>query len=221
MTTTFLTAIKQKSEADKSKLVPSTPLPPVVLPPSIARRLGVTSLTPIARIQMPQLANFSASPLYSDNMQAVTPEPIPEPMPEPTPEPILTVRIEVVANRNRLDVYFSAKPSADIREYLKRKSFRFNDDRLCWYNQDNQINRNFLTQMFNAQFDEPYISDEIETPKTTETTELEVKHEAFTSQKFELYKEQVNQLSLKLQVDPADLMILAVSALYDKTFNIM
>lgn len=142
------------------------------------------------------------------------------------------IRVERVLNRNRLDIYFPQKPTEYVRSLLKTHGFRFNDERVCWYHQDNLQNREFLVRQFNASF-----SDSAEVPQSTESHDSESAHsqgrvealqstgndpekDSGDSETWQRFKMQVNALQSELGLDSADLMVTAIDCLYKKTLNI-
>lgn len=166
----------------------------------------------------------------------VKPDPVVTPVPvDPVPTQ-LTVKIERVVNRNRLDVYFSDVPSVEIRDSLKDQGFRFDGERKAWYHKDTLLNRLFLHNTFGAPdlltIETPnFDSDGINTTDTGERVgdtiippqnqDLETEEDSEkVSEEFKQYKRKVNALVEELKLDPADLMIRAIGCLYDQTFRI-
>lgn len=153
--------------------------------------------------------------------------------PEVTP---ITVKIERVVNRNRLDIYFSDIPSVEIRDSLKNQGFRFDGERKAWYHKDTLLNRLYLHTTFGApdlltmetlNFDSNEIKDTDtgdrvgDTSKTPQNPILETEDDSEkVSEEFKRYKMQVNALVEELKLDPADLMIRAIGCLYDSVFRV-
>lgn len=182
------------------------------------------------------LKNKSAT-IQATQFTPVKPDPIVAPVPVQDPIPVpITVKIERVLNRNRLDVYFSDIPSVEVRDNLKDQGFRFDGERKAWYHKDTLLNRLFLHNTFgapdlltvetpNSDYEplihtvpEERIGDTIKTPQIVnlETEEDSEK----VSEEFRRYKMQVNALVAELKLDPADLMIRAIGCLYDSVFKV-
>lgn len=127
--------------------------------------------------------------------------------PDTKPDPI-TVRCERVLDRNRIDLFFSAIPSEETRTLLKDQGFKFNPDSKAWYHKDCLVNRMFLT----ATFDLPDLMQDVynDDPKMDVKTNIN---------SYATYKDQVNALLTELKLDCADLMIVAIDSLYNRTFK--
>lgn len=172
---------------------------------------------PIATIPMPpklNTANGIIKAIQSGQVQTT-----------PKPDDKLIVTINVELSRNRIDIFFNRIPDEGIRSELKKQGFWFSSTANNWYHKDTPKNREFLVKQFNAEFpiDESNEPDEIEITSVDSVTLTSVNkpisYKSETSSNFDRYKEQVNKLSEHYQVDPADLMVLAMDALYTRTFN--
>lgn len=161
----------------------------------------------------------------------------------------LTINIQLVSSRNRIDIFFSAIPSEDIRTDLKRFGFKFNPDSKAWYNKDCENNRDILRAMFNADL-EPYQGIALSTlvdspppgmnrdgqectgcsdglPKHTCETYTDVPPvqplielcEAPIEPELAKFRTQTNQLMEQLNLDAADLMLAAIDCLHRQTFR--
>lgn len=135
----------------------------------------------------------------------------------------LIVTVDRVLNRNRLDIFFNQKPSEDILTLLRLHNWHFRPSDKAWYHQDNETNRMFCEQTFNASFsdsgdvsqgeseDRADFSDSVTLTSST--------NESGEQSAFEIYKQQCDELIAHLGVNPADLALIAVSALHKATFN--
>lgn len=126
--------------------------------------------------------------------------------------------LEIVINRNRLDVYFDIKPTNYQRNLLVTQGFRCrkeaNDDgsiNYTWYHQNSEDNQKFLRDNFRTISPDFW---DIEDPKLEIVDPL-----ASADETFREYVRKVNALSAHLKVDAADLTIKAIDCLYDVTFN--
>lgn len=126
--------------------------------------------------------------------------------------------LEIVINRNRLDVYFDIKPTNYQRNLLVNQGFRCrkepNDDGsigYVWYHQNSEDNQKFLRDNFRTISPDFW---DIEDPKLEIVDPL-----ASADETFREYVRKVNALSAHLKVDAADLTIKAIDCLYDVTFN--
>lgn len=127
--------------------------------------------------------------------------------------PKMTVNIERVLNRNRLDIFFSDIPEKSVRTTLKDKGFRFDGERKAWYHKDTLLNRLFLADTFGA--------DELRTLDTPAdvaipSTDTDVEY----SSEYQAFKSQCNALQSELKLDAADLMLKAIECLYNHTFKV-
>ncbi len=132
-------------------------------------------------------------------------------MVDPVPAPI-TVRCERVLNRNRLDLYFSAKPSKETRNELKDQGFTWDDSRQCWRHQDTTINRLYLADKFNL--------PELMQDKFNDEAKDEDETKQDFSPHYMRFKNQVKSLQEHLKIDAADLMLQAIDCLYTQTFKV-
>lgn len=196
MTTAFLNALKTKSAALQTQLEQPK------------------QIKPIASIPMPQMVQ--------DLNKLIT-------------------SVNVVANRNRIDVLFNRKPDQEILDSLKENGFRYNPTTRAWYHQDNKFNRTYLALFFGADFPieeteysdfnentadsndpDPDFSQSVTLTATTNDADqpsVPISYQPKDSPNFERYKDQVNKLSEHYTIDPVDLMMLAIDALYTRTFN--
>lgn len=62
-------------------------------------------------------------------------------------------RVEIMVSRNRLNVYFAEKPTAETRASLKRQNWEWIDSRLCWEHSDTESNREYLRQVFGVEIE--------------------------------------------------------------------
>lgn len=124
-------------------------------------------------------------------------------------------RIERILNRNKLHVYFEHEVTTDAKQCLESRGFMFNPSLNCWHNQDNSENIDFLIEKFGA-------PDSLRTATLSNSkvsTEPEQTEHTSHSEPFLKYIRQVDALKEALKIDSADLCMLAVDCLYNKTFN--
>ena len=144
------------------------------------------------------------------------------------PEPVVPLQVGVqrILDRGRLDLVFNRKPEDWVLADLKAAGFRYNPADRTWYHKDTAENRAEVTKMFGATFDEVMFDD---AGNDAEAELVEIQSEApvmpqtieqvsYTPE-FVKYREQVNQLIERLQIDPADLLLVAIDCLYRKTFE--
>lgn len=185
--------------------------------------------------------NARAEALETDRLKAKTEKIKPVANVPATPKPTeITVRVELVENRNRIDLFFSAVPSDAVRKDLKARSWRWNGDRACWYNADNDLNRAYLVANFGANFDSDDSDDSSAPPAITDAVGLaqySPKAEAPApeiqvsdsdaggtigtgeSAEWLRFKRQVTELQSELKIDAADLMLMAIDSLHKATFG--
>lgn len=192
MDTNFLNALKTKSQVIDSNLKKNVP---------------------IAKPQPTQLAKVIND--YKDGNYTVIGEGTDKLI--DSKHAILT-GLEIVINRNRLDVYFDIKPTNYQRNLLVTQGFRCrkeaNDDgsiNYTWYHQNSEDNQKFLRDNFRTISPDFW---DIEDPKLEIVDPL-----ASADETFREYVRKVNALSAHLKVDAADLTIKAIDCLYDVTFN--
>lgn len=159
--------------------------------------------------------------------------------PEPTPEPV-RVTVDIVANKNRIDVYFSAKPSDSVLSELRSKGFHFRPSDKAWYHQDNTSNRAFLIERFNAHIeielsklaaldddlDQVLTDAEIKAAcaKNAPTLDAEDIIEAYAAAEPEVvevkseYHRIIDALCEHFGESPADVCVRAVKLLHSETF---
>ncbi len=120
-----------------------------------------------------------------------------------------TLIIERVLNRKRLDLFFSSKPDADTLESLHNCGWCYRGTDKAWYHVDTERNRHYLKRKFNISVseDSDHIADDAVTVNEPESKD---------SPEFAEFKRKVNILVEHLNVSPADLMILAIDALFEK-----
>lgn len=123
---------------------------------------------------------------------------------------------DIVTARNRLDISFpDGKPEQEIIDALKFYGFRWNRASQCWFHQNSEENREILKTLFGMIFDD---SDPL--PVKIEEKPAE-ESQAPASPEFQKYKDQVDTLIDVLGVRPADLMLLAIDALYREKIDTM
>ena len=131
------------------------------------------------------------------------------------------ITVDIVENRNRLDVIFSSKPTSQVLAKLKFNGWRFNGDGRYWYHKDTTANRVFLAETFGV-FLEPGPKISAIVVEGTEQIPSISQQEAITKiidSAFARYKLQVDQLSEKLGIDLTAILFKAVDLLYGEVFK--
>ena len=130
---------------------------------------------------------------------------------------VVTLRVELVVNRNRIDLFFSDKPEARVLELLKLNGWHFRPSDRAWYHQDNLNNRKFVSQELS---NDPSLLDQTYDDQGPAMISSDVEEESKDlPDSFLIYKRQVNDLLAELKIDSADLMLLAISKLHDQIFT--
>jgi len=138
---------------------------------------------------------------------------IPTPKPDPLPAYAPIVNIDLVLNRNRIDVFFNEKPSDEILCGLRGQGFHYRPSDKAWYHQDTQTNRDFLNSLLKCDIAQKgIVSGDIE-PSTDYRPSEEL------SPEFVKFRSQTNELLEHLKCEPADLMLIAIDALHKSTFS--
>lgn len=126
-------------------------------------------------------------------------------------------RIEVVVNRNRLDVWFTDKPCQEFRAILKAFNWYFSPERgNSWYNKDTPENRQFLISRFGisgSQFEQNEPVPEL-VPTDEPIPAMDHAEERFIK-----YRDQVNQLCEHYGFDKYELLYFAIDRLFKETIN--
>lgn len=146
----------------------------------------------------------------------------------------LTVTIDRVLNRHRLDVFFNQKPSEEILKSLRAHDFHYRPSDKAWYNKDTETNRIFLEYAFGAHFvdssdvedsksyevSDNSILDNVVVPENSVTlTSVNNEKDLEVSPQFAKFRSQTNELLEHLKCEPADLMLIAIDALHKQTFS--
>ena len=151
----------------------------------------------------------------------VAPKPTPAPMARVVPENKQIVSVSIVMDRNRLDVTFSIKPDSATLASLHAWAWHYRPSDKAWYHLDCEANRQYLRDTFGLDIDKrvdhndanPLLGyDRLVRDVPTASVEVE------SSDRFEMFKRQVNELSDTLKLDPADLMLEAIACLHKATF---
>lgn len=134
-----------------------------------------------------------------------------------------TLIVERVLNRNRIDLFFSNKPDQKILDSLNNHGWHYRGKDKAWYHQDSEENVLYLCKMFN-------VGAELHEYKKTSTGKIEPDTELIYSEpvqvtanseitdtpQFTEFKRKVNLLVDHLKIDMADMMLLAIDALFAK-----
>ena len=138
---------------------------------------------------------------------------------QPESQEPLKIDIDLVLDRNRIDVRFNRNPGEAICSTLKAAGFRFKAHmNKAWIHKDTDENRRFLNREFNADLemkDSPKPALQLmPAPEPAAPVQPSTQDTAF-----EHYKWQVDQLMDHFKVSAADLQLLAIDVLYRETFN--
>jgi hypothetical protein len=140
------------------------------------------------------------------------------------PKPVILqqVTIDLVLNRQRIDVFFKLMPDRDTLDWLHDNGFRYRREDRGWYHQDNPGNRAKLKARFNATFiDSGEVTPEVKPVQIVEpekpAEDADLRDNDMTP--FGCYKRQCRALCEHLKIDMADLALLAIAKLYERTFE--
>lgn len=156
--------------------------------------------------------------------QAIKPQPKPKKNTGSAPTNIMDftkdldpirVTVDVVLDRNRLDVFFSRKPDAMVLDDLRNNGFHYRPTDSAWYHKDTKQNRELLNNRFNAGLE---IEQENQ-PVIEVVPEVVPSAEIIEDTPFENYKRQISDLMQELRLEScADLQLLAIDCLHRQTF---
>lgn len=136
-----------------------------------------------------------------------------------------TVTVDIVINKNRLDVFFSEKPSEQDLETMRNGGFHFRPKDKAWYHKDSKENREYLTQNLGIKFDtiqdapQPAIAAPIASAPLAQSGNEEQSQDSALelSPDFIRYRKQHAELISIFNCDPIDLHMKAIDALYNAT----
>ena len=132
---------------------------------------------------------------------------------------VQAVTVNIVVDRNRLDIFFAIKPDSATLASLHAWAWHYRPSDKAWYHLDCEANRQYLRDTFNLDIDskvDPVVdSNPLLGVDAVPTANVEVE----SSDRFEMFKRQVNELSEGLKLDPADLMLEAIACLHKATFT--
>lgn len=169
-----------------------------------------------AKRTIPQQTETKPKPKPIPVVAPIQPKPIAIPGVNVTAKPTLTV--ERVINRKRIDLFFSSKPDDDVLGSLHGNGWRYRPSDKAWYNKDDECTRHYLKMKFNIELEE---ARSVEMPVEFKPDEhhKELKPTPVvgdSNPKFEQFKSKVNRLIEYFKIEPADLMLLAIDALFEK-----
>jgi len=163
----------------------------------------------------------SNSPNLTDNPVLAT---IPETQSDNSIEP-LGLKVDLVLNRNRIDLYFTRKPSQYILDMLHSQEFHYRPSDLAWYHKDSQMNRAWINNVFGTDLiitDAPDYKplQAPETPQTETQAQLPIDPiPSIPNTPYDLYKKQIDELTKHLNIDASDLQLMAVNHFHKFTFS--
>jgi len=134
-------------------------------------------------------------------------------------------RVEISINSKRLDLYFTGKPSEQVRTDLKANGFWFNPTTKAWYHKDCQANRDFIKDYFKFEIQDLDDSFKDSGAVSYEMSAVDQKPKSALSDTdypatYQAYKKQVDELMKALEItEPADLMLIAIDKLHKDTFE--
>lgn len=144
-----------------------------------------------------------------------------EPVKQPEPKPVgPEVTIEINDTKNRIDIFFSAKPSELILNKLRCAGWHFRPTDKAWYHFDSDEHREFIRDNFNVELDNrsPEIVTRSEPAVTPALPEPATPSDSSDGEPYSTYKRQIAELLAALKIDCADLQLLAIDTLHRKTF---
>jgi hypothetical protein len=161
----------------------------------------------------------------------------------PTPAPVsfldILDRVEIVANKKRLDLYFSTVPSESQRDQLKAAGWWYNPTDRSWYHADRLENREWIARWIGVSL-ESYPAPTVAPVVTPAPTVAPVVTPAPTvapvvtpaptvapvvtpaptvADELSRYRSQVDELIGHLKICPADLQLLAIDRLHKAEFS--
>ena len=145
---------------------------------------------------------------------APTVAPVVTPAPTVAPRSFLDIldRVEIVANKKRLDLFFSEVPSESQRDTLKGAGWWYNPSDRSWYHADRPENREWIARWIGVSL-ESYPAPTVAPVVTPAPTVAPV------SDEFSRYRAQVDELIGHLKISPADLQLLAIDRLHKAEFS--
>ncbi len=156
------------------------------------------------------------------NVAALPVPPIAAPIvttPVLTPAPIqnyangpLEVTIELPQGSNRIDVFFSRKPDADILSKLRDAGFWYRPSDKAWYHKDSECNRQICRMLFGAEI-EDYDTKQLEVVEAAPIVDDS------EESSYDVYKRQCDELVKALGLEFPDLALHAIDCLHRQTFK--
>ena len=116
--------------------------------------------------------------------------------------------VERVINKHRIDLFFNSKPDDVTLAALHKNGWHYRPSDKAWYHKDATEQHVFLELELGIVIEEKKLEEPPIADSFTQNTEELPEYTEF--------KRQVNVLVEHLKVSPADLMLLAIQALYEK-----
>lgn len=161
------------------------------------------------------------------NVAALPVAPIAAPIVVPpvlTPAPIqnyaatsLQVTVELPIGSNRIDVFFSRKPDADILSKLRDAGFWYRPSDKAWYHKDSECNRQICRMLFGAEI-EDYDTNRIYAEDKVTVANAPIVDNSEESG-YDVYKRQCDELVKALGLEFPDLALHAIDCLHRQTFK--
>lgn len=140
----------------------------------------------------------------------------------------ITVKIDHVINKNRLDIFFSARPEQDTIHILKSNGWYYRGKDLAWQHQYKQENIRFIQEKIIPFFEcDSYpvmeVTEKNEPQIDTPLNDLDEPLPSVCTNdhlvKFETYCRQVDYLKLQLKIDLQELLYQAIDHYYNITLD--
>lgn len=133
-------------------------------------------------------------------------------------------RVDIIAARNRLDLYFNCIPSLQLRVAMKAHGFRYRSDPIpAWYHEDTIANRAFLNAAFNLDIDTTSDLSPVPPPPPLVINVAPiapiVDQRSEVPENYRKYLQQTSELLAELGIEFADLALVAVDCLHKQTFS--
>lgn len=138
------------------------------------------------------------------------------------------VAVDILENREKIEIRFSQKPGKAVRERMKAMKFWYRPDDFVWEVRDTDESRGFIAKEFSVELKTKseeraealapamplnlVVVPEVEPAKPSNLPDL-------TLQTYDTYKQQCSELIKALGVDPGDLPLLAIGYFHKLVFS--
>lgn len=117
----------------------------------------------------------------------------------------------------RIELYFDAIPSGQVRQAMKDVDWWFDPEKKCWHNFDTALNRAWIEKFFGIELPAP---EPVTIPEPAQVEEKVAVYTAeFMTADYARFRSQVDELQRELKIGAADLMLAAIDCLHKKMFS--